>query len=94
MIDVNWIPVYGSKNVEAIRYDEAARKCYVKFHSGGEYVYKDVTPELWNEFYHADSKGRFVNRVLKRGYESEKLKEYDKIRSESSGSGELQSTSE
>lgn len=64
-----WIPVYGSSNVEFIGYIELTKECHVRFLGGAHYVYQGVLRETWDEFVQAPSKGRFVNIVLKRGYE-------------------------
>jgi hypothetical protein len=62
------MPVYGSSNVIAIRYHEPTRECFVKFTNGTVYVYEDVPEQVWEELVHAQSKGKIVNLVLKRGY--------------------------
>lgn len=68
---MNWVPVYGSSNVEAVRYDEASRECQVKFVKGGDvYTYLDVSPEEWHDLLNAGSKGRFVQIVLRRTKQS------------------------
>lgn len=54
-----------SSNVEAIGYDPDEREIYVQFLSGKTYVYGDATPIVYEEFRAADSKGSYVNRVLK-----------------------------
>lgn len=64
----DWMPVYGSSIVQAIRYDEGKREVEVRFSAGDVYAYEDVPPEVWNELVNAGSKGRYVNIVLKRGY--------------------------
>ncbi len=64
----DWMPVYASSNVIAIRYHEPSRECFVKFTDGTVYVYEDVPKEVWDDLVHAGSKGRYVNIVLKRGY--------------------------
>jgi hypothetical protein len=64
---MNWVPVYGSSNVESVRYDEASRQCQVKFVKGGDvYTYYDVSPEEWQALLNAGSKGRFVQIVFRR----------------------------
>lgn len=66
---IDWKPVYGSSNVQAIAYDEAKQECYVKFHpAGAVYVYEGVGPGMWHELLHADSKGRFVQIQLRRAH--------------------------
>jgi 3',5'-cyclic AMP phosphodiesterase CpdA len=64
--------VYGSSNVEAIKYDEGAHDCYVRFHGGAVYVYHDVSREEWEELFHATSKGKMV-AVFRRAKEYEKV---------------------
>ena len=67
------MPVYGSSNVQAIKYDEAKLECYVKFLDGSVYVYDAVTPEEWNELIHTSSKGRYVQIQLRRGHNGTKI---------------------
>jgi KTSC domain len=54
-----------SSSIAAIGYDEDAREVYVQFRHGGVYAYAGVPREIWDELQRADSKGRFVNLVLK-----------------------------
>jgi ADP-ribosylglycohydrolase len=54
-----------SRAVAAIGYDEAAQEAYVEFIDSGVYVYERVPPVVWRAFEAADSKGGFVNAVLK-----------------------------
>lgn len=62
-----WVPVYSSSNVEAIRYHEPSRECQVKFVKGGDiYTFLDVSPEEFENFKNAGSKGRFVQIYLRR----------------------------
>jgi hypothetical protein len=55
----------SSSAVVAIGYDEDAQEAYVRFASGATYAYGAVTPKLWSYFQAAESKGRFVNVILK-----------------------------
>jgi ADP-ribosylglycohydrolase len=50
--------------IAAIGYDEAD-EVYVELIDGGTYVYEQVPRAIWLAFTAAESKGRFVNAVLK-----------------------------
>ncbi|MFI4989417.1 MAG: KTSC domain-containing protein [Solirubrobacterales bacterium] len=50
--------------IAAIGYDDA-REVHVELIEGATYVYEQVPPVIWRAFVAADSKGRFVNAVLK-----------------------------
>jgi hypothetical protein len=54
-----------SSAVAAVGYDRAAEEAYVEFVDGGLYAYAHVPYVIWRAFQAADSKGRFVNAVLK-----------------------------
>jgi hypothetical protein len=56
-----------SSAVTAIGYDPRRREAYVRYVGGGLYAYADVSPRMWREFEAAESKGAFVNLVLKPG---------------------------
>jgi hypothetical protein len=56
-----------SSAVAAIGYDPRRREAYVQFAGGSLYAYADVSPRMWREFEAAESKGGFVNLVLKPG---------------------------
>jgi hypothetical protein len=51
--------------IAAIGYDDDAEAVYVELIDGGTYVYEQVPQVIWRAFTAADSKGRFVNAVLK-----------------------------
>ncbi|ARJ06428.1 KTSC domain-containing protein [Humibacter sp. BT305] len=53
-----------SSSVRAIAYSKATRELMVRFESG-TYYYLDVPARVWREFKAAESKGGFVNDVLK-----------------------------
>ena len=55
-----------SSCVAAIGYDHGAQEAYVEFIESGTYVYWPVPDLIWQRFLAADSKGTFVNDVLKR----------------------------
>lgn len=69
---INWKLVYGSSNVTAIGYDAETKQCRVQFVGGAVYTYFDVTPEQWEELQHTESKGRYVQIVLRRAHKYQK----------------------
>jgi KTSC domain-containing protein len=62
-----------STGIRAIRYDERARTLDVTYANSGEYRYFDVPPEVYAWLSKVESKGRFVNRLVKEQYRYEKL---------------------
>jgi hypothetical protein len=62
-----------SKGIRSIRYDEHTRTLYVTYASSGEYRYFDVGPEVYAWLVKAESKGKFVNRLVKEKYRYERL---------------------
>ena len=56
--------------VAAIGYDTEDEETHVELIEGGRYAYVGVPPEIWRDFVAAESKGTFVNQVLKPGYRS------------------------
>jgi KTSC domain len=54
-----------SSAVAAVGYDRAGEDVYVEFLDGDLYVYAQVPYVIWRAFLAAESKGRFVNKVLK-----------------------------
>lgn len=62
-----------SKGIRWIRYDEQARTLDVAYTSSGEYRYFDVGPEVYAWLVRAESKGKFVNRLVKEKYRYERL---------------------
>jgi hypothetical protein len=59
--------------VAAIGYEENKREVHVALLDGASYAYESVTPDVWQLFLAADSKGTFVNEVLKPDYGVRKL---------------------
>jgi hypothetical protein len=57
-----------SSCVASIGYDPAIEEAYVEYHGGGLYAYRGVPPSVYDEFAAADSKGTFVNTVIKSRY--------------------------
>jgi len=58
-----WVPL-ASTNVRAARYDEDSATLSVVFHSGGEYDYYNVSPQVAAGLFEAASPGRYVKDVL------------------------------
>lgn len=62
-----------STGIRWIRYDESARTLDVAYVNSGEYRYFDVEPEVHAWLSKVESKGRFVNRLVKEKYRYERL---------------------
>jgi KTSC domain-containing protein len=62
-----------SKGIRWIRYDERTRTLDVAYTNSGEYRYFDVGPEVYAWLVRAESKGKFVNRLVKERYRYERL---------------------
>ena len=60
--------------VAKLGYDEAAEEVLVEFHDSGLYGYRLVPPDVYAEFEQAESKGTFLNEVIKPGYPVRKLR--------------------
>jgi hypothetical protein len=63
----------NSKGIRWIRYDEHTRTLDVAYTASGEYRYFDVGPEVYAWLIKAESKGKFVNRLVKEKYRYERL---------------------
>jgi hypothetical protein len=63
----------NSKGIKWVRYDERTRTLDVAYTSSGEYRYFDVGPEVYTWLMKAESKGKFVNRLVKEKYRYERL---------------------
>ena len=61
-----------STGIRWIRYDERARTLDVAYVNSGEYRYFDVEPEVYAWLSKVESKGRFVNRLVKEKYRYER----------------------
>lgn len=65
---MQWVPV-DSTGISQIGYDSAKQELGIEFHSGKVYLYFDVSAEEHEAFMAAESKGIYLNTVLKsRGY--------------------------
>ncbi|HVY78401.1 MAG TPA: KTSC domain-containing protein [Solirubrobacterales bacterium] len=54
-----------SSAIARIGYDAEAEEAYVEYLGGGLYAYAGVPAEVFEELTEADSKGTFVNAVIK-----------------------------
>ena len=63
----------NSRSIRWVRYDEQTRTLDVAFAGSGEYRYFDVEPEVYAWLAKVDSKGKFVNRLVKEKYRYERL---------------------
>lgn len=66
--DQNVIVLYkvNSSNIDLIGYDQANQELYIKFlNSNIFYQYHNVTPDIWDGFKAADSKGSFTHWWIK-----------------------------
>lgn len=63
---LRWLVVDGSTLVQALAYDEAAHRIFVRLHSGAEHVYDGCPPTVWDALRAAPSTGEFVTRILER----------------------------
>jgi hypothetical protein len=76
----------NSKGIRWIRYDERTRTLDVAYAASGEYRYFDVGPEVYAWLMRAESKGKFVNRLVKEKYRYERLN----VESPASEEGDLE----
>jgi len=63
----------ASVNIRAIGYDHDSQRLVVQFHSGRQYAYADVPPEVHEAFLEAKSMGIFFVREVRGKYDTEKL---------------------
>lgn len=60
-----WIPSSTSSDVSAFRYDHTAQTLDIRFKRlNREYRFHDVPLQIYDEFFAASSKGKFVHEVL------------------------------
>lgn len=70
--NVNMIHVTSS-NVENVGYDESKQVLYVRFLSGGLYIYKGVDSSEFEGLLNASSVGTYLNRNIKKVYPYERI---------------------
>lgn len=63
----------NSKGIKWVRYDERTRTLDVAYTSSGEYRYFDVGPEVYAWLMKAESKGKFITRLVKDKYRYKRL---------------------
>lgn len=68
-----WLTVGNSSHVTAIGRDDQTKDVGVRFHDGAAYVYRDVSDDDWERLLEHGSKGRFVNTVLVRKYNYDRI---------------------
>lgn len=71
--DIQRMEVAGSSNIASAGWCSTRFCVDVEFKGGAVYRYHDVSAKTWQDFLAAESKGQFVNSVLKKNYECEKL---------------------
>jgi hypothetical protein len=64
-----------SSNIKAVGHDKKEKVLEVAFHSGSEYMYKDVPRSLYDRLLKAKSPGKFFNKHIKKN----KPFEYEKV---------------
>jgi hypothetical protein len=62
-----------SKAVKSLLYDDATRTLDVEFASASTYRYFDVPRDVYEWLLRVDSKGTFVNRLVKEKYRYERV---------------------
>jgi len=62
-----------SSSIARIGYDVNAEEAYVEYRGTGLYAYSDVPPSVFADLIRAESKGAFVNDVIKRRYPFRKI---------------------
>jgi hypothetical protein len=82
--DIQRMEVAGSSNVASAGWCSTRFCVDVEFHGGVVYRYYNVSAKVWQDFLSAESKGQFVNGVLKK-YECEKLDPAGETQEEAEG---------
>lgn len=57
--------VKGSSQIAALGYDHGSKTLRIRFHTGAEYEYANVPPELHTKFLSAESKGKFFGAHIR-----------------------------
>ena len=58
-----------SEAIKAAGYDDGHRVLRVTYQNDKSYEYLDVSPEEYRQFMQAESRGAYMNQVIKRKYE-------------------------
>ena len=70
--DQSWRKVWSS-NIKSVYYDPVVRELTVEFIGGSRYRYNEVPVEVYKEFMRSESKGRYFNSNIKKGFKYEKI---------------------
>ena len=62
-----------SSTIEHSSYDPETKTMQVKFKTGGTYQYHGVTPEIYQTYLDAPSKGKYLHSIIKVGCPCEKI---------------------
>jgi hypothetical protein len=62
---IDWQSVEESSNIEAMFFDEYSHTIAVRFKHGGVYTYMGADRELYLNFLHAPSVGKYLHNVIK-----------------------------
>ena len=66
-------PVEDSSAIAALGYDDEAEELYVQWAGGDVYVYSGVPPMVYKILLREESKGGYLNRVIKPRYASREV---------------------
>ena len=58
----------SSTSINRVGYDQKTRTLEVEFRNGRAYQYLGLPPQVYHELMQADSKGRFINFIIKKNY--------------------------
>ena len=61
----------NSSNIDKVAYEDG--NLYVEYKSGGLYRYLDVPEAKHKELIESESKGKFMNEIIKENYKYEKV---------------------
>jgi len=58
----------SSTSINRVGYNQKTRTLEVEFRNGRAYQYLGVPPQVYDQLMQADSKGRFINFIIKKNY--------------------------
>jgi hypothetical protein len=70
-MDLNWIKLLSS-HLNATAYDEYG-VLHIRFNNGDEYIYHDVTYDIFEDLCKASSPGKYFHSFIRNNYKSEKI---------------------
>jgi len=68
----------ASSNIESIGYDKEKATLHVQFRGGGLYTYPGVEMSLYEDFFSADSKGKFFHQNIRSNFSAKKMIQEEK----------------